>query len=175
MDRKNHTSSFLPGAGAYALLRFNGTAVYFMTYGRTPSEPDRYEVTIDGENESQSLLIGPNDNPSQFIAYKRTGMDASREHTIKITNPNNTDVNIDAFMWVSDPWCYLLLMVYVLRPVSQSPTAAQLHRHPTPSNQMSSPNVLRLGPLQPLWAYSSVFWEVLESTSCSGRGANAVH
>jgi hypothetical protein len=78
---------------------FNGTAVYFMTYGHLPNEETLFKVSIDGEEELRSLQIDPiNGIHPQFIAYGRTGLDASRVHTIKITDPEKTDLNIDAFM-----------------------------------------------------------------------------
>jgi hypothetical protein len=97
-DRFNGTSSFTTTAGASASLKFNGTAVYFMTYGRVPPEPDAYEVTFDGQNELRSLIIDANRLRAQYIAYQKAGLDASKEHTIVISDLGTTDLNIDAFM-----------------------------------------------------------------------------
>ena len=69
-----------------------------MSYGHMPPEPDKYYVTVDGQTEERSLLVANDSERHQFIAYSRTGLDASQEHQIIISNPNGIDLNIDAFM-----------------------------------------------------------------------------
>jgi hypothetical protein len=97
-DRYNITSSFSHTAGASATLKFNGTAVYFMTYGRQPPDPDTWQVTFDGQNELQSLNVGANGIKPQFIGYQKTGLSALKEHTISVAPLGTTELNVDAFM-----------------------------------------------------------------------------
>ena len=61
-------------------------------------EKDTYQVTLDGQNEVYSLQVGANDTRAQFMGYWRSGLDASKEHTIIITNLQGTISNVDAFM-----------------------------------------------------------------------------
>ena len=69
-----------------------------MSYGLPSPEPDRYHVTIDGQTEASGLRISNESKRAQFIAYSRTGLDASQEHQITISNPFGIPLNIDAFM-----------------------------------------------------------------------------
>lgn len=69
-----------------------------MSYGIPLPEPDRYQVTVDGETETRSLRVLGDPERPQFMAYSRTGLDASQEHQITISNPFSIYVNIDAFM-----------------------------------------------------------------------------
>ena len=55
-------------------------------------------MTFDGQNELRSLRVGVRDKRAGFMGYSRTGLDASKEHTITITNLEGTFPNIDAFM-----------------------------------------------------------------------------
>ncbi len=97
-DRFNRTTSYTFQAAASASLKFNGTAVYFIGYGVPPPEQDTYQVTLDGQNEVYSLRVGVNDTRAQFMGYWRSGLDATKEHTIIITNLQGTISNVDAFM-----------------------------------------------------------------------------
>jgi len=81
-----------------ASFKFNGTAVYFMTYGLPLPAPDTYQVTLDGQTETRSLRVNSDSERAQFMAYSRTGLDESREHQITISNPSSVNLNIDAFM-----------------------------------------------------------------------------
>ena len=99
-DRYNGSTSFLRTRDslASASLKFNGTAIYFMSYGHTYPEPDRFNVTVDGRIETGSIRVANGNESAQFIAYSQTGLDASREHQITISNPYSIDLNVDAFM-----------------------------------------------------------------------------
>jgi len=97
-DRLNSTTSYTFQAGASASLKFNGTAIYFMSYGIPPPEQDTYQVTFNGKSEVHSLRVGINKTRTQFMGYRRTGLDASEEHTIIISNIAGTALNVDAFM-----------------------------------------------------------------------------
>ena len=97
LDRFNLTTSCTKFLG-FASIKFNGTAVYFMSYGISPPYPDSYEVTVDGKTETGNLRV-PNDGQrAQFIAYWRTGLDPSMEHQVTISNPFLISLNIDAFV-----------------------------------------------------------------------------
>jgi len=97
-DRFSRTTSYTFQAAASASFRFNGTAVYLISYGVPPPEKDTYQVTLDGKNELHSLRVGVNDTRALFMGYSRTGLDASKEHSITITNLEDTITNVDAFM-----------------------------------------------------------------------------
>ena len=81
-----------------ASIKFNGTAVYFISYGLPSPYSDKYQVTVDGQTETRSLRVSSDPERAQFVAYSRTGLDASTEHQITISNPNKVSLNIDAFM-----------------------------------------------------------------------------
>jgi len=81
-----------------ASIKFNGTAVYFISYGLPSPYPDKYQVTVDGQTETKSLRVNSESERAQFMAYSRTGLDASTEHQISISNPNKVPLNIDAFI-----------------------------------------------------------------------------
>jgi hypothetical protein len=98
LDRFNQTTSYTFEAAASASFKFNGTAVYLISYGIPPPEKDTYQVTFDGQNGLHSLRVGVNDRRAGFMGYRRTGLDPSKEHTITITNLEGTLPNIDAFM-----------------------------------------------------------------------------
>jgi hypothetical protein len=96
-DRFNLTTSYT-SKSASASLKFNGTAIYFISLGIPSPDPATYQVTFDGQIEIHSLQLGDDDTMPQFMGYRRTGLDASKEHTITITSLESTNVNIDAFM-----------------------------------------------------------------------------
>jgi len=97
LDRFNLTTSYTVQP-AFASIKFNGTAVYFMSYGLPLPYPDQYQVTVDGQTETGSLRVATESERAQFIAYSRTGLDASAEHQITISNPFSIPLNIDAFI-----------------------------------------------------------------------------
>jgi len=97
LERFNLTTSYT-GDLALASIKFNGTAVYFISYGLPSPYPDKYQVTVDGQTETKSLRVSSDSERAQFMAYSRTGLDASTEHQITITNPNKIPLNIDAFI-----------------------------------------------------------------------------
>jgi len=99
LQRFNITTSYTEQQ-AFASIKFNATAVYFMSYGLPSPYPDRFQVTVDGQTETRSLRVATEPERAQFIAYSRTGLDASREHQITISNPSSIPLNIDAFMCV---------------------------------------------------------------------------
>jgi len=98
LDRFNLTTSYT-GDQALASIKFNGTAVYFISYGLPLPYPDQYQVTIDGQTETESLRVSNESERAQFMAYARTGLDASSEHQITISNPFKISLNIDAFIF----------------------------------------------------------------------------
>ena len=79
-------------------MKFNGTAIYFISFGQPSPTPDSYQVALDGQTETKSLRVSSVVPVARFMAYSRTGLDASTEHQINISNPLNTVLNIDAFM-----------------------------------------------------------------------------
>ena len=97
-DRLNATTSYTFQANASASFKFNGTAVYFISYGVPPPEKDTYQVTLDGQNEVHSLRVGVNATRAGFKGFWRNRLDVSKEHTITITNLEGTIPNIDSFM-----------------------------------------------------------------------------
>jgi len=97
LDRLNLTTSYT-GDLALASIKFNGTAVYLISYGLPSPLPDKYQVTVDGQTETRSLRVSSDSERAQFMAYSRTGLDASTEHQITISNPNRVSLNIDAFI-----------------------------------------------------------------------------
>ena len=99
-DRYNGSTSWqrTSDSRGSASFKFNGTAIYFMSYGKIYPEPDMYQVTVDGRNETGSLRVDHGNESAQFIAYSQTGLDASQEHQIIIKNIFGIDLNIDAFM-----------------------------------------------------------------------------
>ena len=97
LDRFNLTTSYT-GNQVLASFKFNGTAVYFISYGLPLPYPDRYQVTVDGQTETRSLRVNNDSERAQFMAYSRTGLDESSEHQITISNPFGVNLNVDAFM-----------------------------------------------------------------------------
>ena len=69
-----------------------------MSYGLLSPLPDQYHVTVDGQTEARSLRVANESERALFIAYSRTGLDASQEHQITISNPYYISLNVDAFM-----------------------------------------------------------------------------
>ena len=96
-DRLNSTTS-VTATPASACMKFNGTAIYFISFGLPSPTPDGYQVVLDGQTETKSLRVKSLMPMARFMAYSRTGLDASIEHQINISNPLNTVLNIDAFM-----------------------------------------------------------------------------
>ena len=69
-----------------------------MSYGLSLDSSNQFTVTVDDQTVTKSLGVATESERAQFIAYSRTGLDASREHQITISNPFSTNLNIDAFM-----------------------------------------------------------------------------
>ena len=69
-----------------------------MSYGLPSPYPDKYQVTFDGQTETESLRVSNESERAQFMAYSRTGLNPSMEHQITISNPFKASLNIDAFM-----------------------------------------------------------------------------
>jgi len=97
LDRFNLTTSYT-GQQALASFKFNGTAIYFMSYGLPLPYPDTYQVTLDGQSQTRSLRVSNDSERAKFIAYSHTGLDISTEHVITISNPQMIPLNIDAFI-----------------------------------------------------------------------------
>jgi len=93
-DRYLRTTSCTNTINATATFRFNGTGIWWMTYGLDTN--DSTTVTLDGTTHIVSLYTGI--IQPQAVLWGQNNLLLNQEHTVVVNNPFGSTVNVDAFI-----------------------------------------------------------------------------
>lgn len=93
-DRYAQTTSYSHTANSTATFRFNGTGIWWVTYGLETN--DSAIVSLDDVTHTVSLNTGT--SRPQALLWGQNKLSSRREHTVVVNNAFGSQVHVDAFI-----------------------------------------------------------------------------